>query len=169
MYNKKLYNKIMRKISHVVRQKLNENVFTDGRYDRWVTSTPYDDEEDIEGIISVDIIDTLNCVVVDDDELERLLNVCKKSGITEDTIVQVVTDGSDIIADEQLQELLSHIQSPRIRETIENYVYEQIEKDIENGDYDYGQNDADYRVGQRDSYMDSLRKKHLGEKINFRR
>ena len=161
MYNRNTYNKIMSRISKLVKNKLNENVFTDGRYDRWATSTPYDDEEDIEGIIKVDIIDTLNGDVMDDDELEQLLNVCQKSGITEDSIVEVVTDGSDIIADEQLQELLSHIKVKKYRDIIEKYVYDQINRSIQCGDYDYGQDKLDYEEGLRDEFRNNSRKRYL--------
>lgn len=169
MYNKK-YNKIMSRISRVLKRRLNEDIFSDGRYDRWKTSSPYDDEEDINGVINVDIIDTLNGNVLDDDELEKLLNICNKSGIYDDTNIEVITNGSEIIADEQLQAALSRIKIQKYRDIISNYVYEQIEKEIESGDYIIpAQQELDYREGLRDEYRNNMRKKILGEKYKFRR
>lgn len=168
--NNKKYNKIMSRISRLVKRKLNEDVFSDGRYDRWRTSTPYDDEVPIEGIIKIDIVDVLRANVIDDDELEKLENICKKSGIYQDNYVQVVTDGNEIIADEQLQAQLDRIQIQKYRDIIEKYVYDEIQIAIDNGDYeDKGQAKWDEIEGQRDAYYDSLRKKSLGEKYKFKR
>lgn len=164
MINRKLYNKIMSDISSIIKNKLNENVFTDGRYDRWKTSTPYDDEIDDElPVIELDIIDILNSTVIDDDKCEELINICKKSGIMEDTTVEVVIDDYtyEIIEDNQLTAALNQIKSKKYHDIIEKYVLDELNRQIEikrtmgfdETDYKEAykkQQEHDYNIGRRE-------------------
>jgi len=76
--NNRKYNRIMSRISRLVKRKLNEDVFSDGRYDRYKLSIDdeYDEYDDELPIIDIDIIDILQANIVDDDECERLINIC---------------------------------------------------------------------------------------------
>lgn len=180
--NNRKYNRIMSRISRLVKRKLNEDVFTDGRYDRYKLSVDDEYDDDELPIIDIDIIDVLQANIVDDDECERLVNICQKSGIMPDTTVEVVIDDNtyEIFTDEELQEALSRIKVPKYKEIISNYVYEEIDRQLENikkfgfdeSNYKQSYNrkqQLDYEIGKRDDYYDSLRKKSLGEKYKFRK
>ena len=138
IYNKnKVYEEVMAKISHYVKHKLNEMKQIKSPYDTYEEDF-YDSKP---GRLTVDIRDILNGDVQDDAELDKLTNVVNKLGLTDFYYVYVVN--GEITDDSDLQEALSLIQSDNIRNTIETYVYNQIEKDIANNKEEYDYDDAD--------------------------
>jgi hypothetical protein len=154
MNKKEIYEQIMSDISKILKRQLKEDIFTNGSYDRWRLSAPEYSKYDQECKITVDVLDILNGDVIDDRELSALENVCKKSGITDETIVNVYTDGSEILDDTELTNLLSNIKIETYKNKISTYVYDYINRCLEAGDYTCDAiEQADYETGRRDDYL----------------
>ena len=146
-FNQKLYESIMTKISRVVKQKLNEADFNNAAYDRWKTSTPYDEDEDIKGVIELDIKDILyNNDEIDDMEFANdILNQLgiPTDDISDDDIIILDTDGTDILNPEVIDELLDQIDGDEDRD-IKN----------DNINWEYYQQTSEYDDDRRDYYKE---------------
>ena len=159
-FNQKLYESIMTKISRVVKQKLNEADFNNAAYDRWKTSTPYDDEEDINGVIELDIKDILyNNDEIDDMEFANdILNQLgiPTDDISDDDIIILDTDGTNILNPEVIDELLDQIDDDEDRDIVNNLIWNQIDRDIKNDNinWEYYQQTSEYDDDRRDYYKE---------------
>ena len=148
----------MRKISKVVKQKLNEATFPSAAYDRWKTSTPYDDENEDIGVIELDIRDIL---YNSQDDVEFADNIINQLGLSDDVsdddIVLLDTDGETILNEEEIDDLLEQIYDEDDKERFKDLLWDQINWDLEkeniNWDY-YLDKQIDYEDDMRDAYRD---------------
>lgn len=154
----KLYESIMRKISKVVKQKLNEASFPSAAYDRWVTSTPYDDENEGIGVIELDIRDIL---YNSQDDVEFADNIINQLGlsdeVSDDDIILLETDGETILNEEEIDDLLEQIYDEDDKERFKDLLWDQINWDLkkENINWDYYlDKQIDYEDDMRDAYRD---------------
>ena len=164
--NQKLYETIMMKVSKIVKQKLNEDVFTNGSYDRWRTSGP-DDDESLRpriGIIKIDIPDILynthNLDETDPDFCERILDVL---GLPLDDskwnydMLNVYVDGEGDITDStEVNDILDQIDDPDDKSRLEDLVYDEIERCISDDiiEWEYDDEEDDLRDYYKEKYMD---------------
>ena len=135
MYNKQLYERVMKEISVYVKHKLNEVIRNP--YDRYAEEDSYYDETI--NRLSIDVRDILNANVLDDNECKILINIVNKLQLKD--IYYVYVSNDEITDDEELQDDLNKITSEKYYNKIHTYVYNEIDRLIKLECYDEPEQD----------------------------